>query len=468
METIFTENYLLESKSAQHLYHFYAKDLPIIDYHNHLSPKDIAENIKFKNLTEAWLGIGDHYKWRAMRTLGISEDYITGNQPDEEKFLAWAKCVPYTVRNPLFAWTHLELKNPFGIHEYLNEKTALSIYERANEKLQEDQFSTRGILENYHVKMACTTDDPIDDLQYHQKISKEGFTIKILPGFRPDKIFNIENKDAFISYLQQLELKSGVKISDFNTLLEALKQRVDYFHEAGCRIADHGIPSMPPVRAFKKSLEQEFKYFIQDKNIESFSHPEAFKGQILLELCKLYHQKGWVQQFHIGPMRNNNQRLFYKLGADAGFDSIGDELQAVKLSAFLNELDLTEQLTKTIIYNLNPSYNEVFAAMTGNFNDGNIRGKVQFGAAWWFMDTMDGMTRQLNALSNIGVISTFVGMLTDSRSFLSFPRHEYFRRLLCNMFGNEMEKGLLPKDEKWIGEIIKNICYDNAKSYFNY
>lgn len=468
METIFNENYLLENNFAQNLYHSYAKDLPIIDYHNHLPVKEIAENKQFSNLTEAWLKQGDHYKWRAMRALGITEDYITGSKSDQEKFLAWATCVPKTIRNPLFSWTHLELKKPFGIHEYLNEKNALTIYEKANELLLQEDFKVKGLLRKFNIEMACTTDNPTDNLKYHLQIQKEQFSSKILPGFRPDAVFNIEDKDYFLTYLETLEEASGVKIIDFESLLSALSQRIDYFHKAGCRIADHGLAKMPVVRKFSKELEDEFAKFINHKEQTVFSEPDAFKGQLLLELCKIYHQKEWVQQFHLGPLRNNNQRMNLQLGVDSGYDSIGDQLQAQNLAAFLSELDLTEQLTNTIIYNLNPSYNEVFASMAGNFNDGTTPGKVQFGAAWWFMDTQDGMTRQLNALSSIGIISTFVGMLTDSRSFLSFPRHEYFRRLLCNIFGKEMEQGILPQDEKWIGEIIQNLCYYNAKNYFNY
>ena len=464
--TFLTEDFLLLSAAAKKLYHDYAAALPIIDYHNHLPPNEISDNKKFANLTEIWLK-GDHYKWRAMRTLGVNEKYITGGATDEEKFLAWAKCVPQTVRNPLFHWTQMELKNPFAINDYLNAGTGNDIYSHCNELLAGDNFSTRRLLQHFKVEMACTTDDPCDDLSNHKKIAADNFSVKILPGFRPDKVLNIADRNLFIAYLQKLEAASSIKINTYTDLLEALQNRVDYFHETGGSIADHGLMQMPEQFTFSVALEKEFADFIQNKNAVPFSQPAIFAGTVLLALCKMYNDKGWVQQFHLGPLRNNNTRLFNQLGADTGFDSIGDHSQAKNLSAFLNELDKTSALTKTVIYNGNPADNEVFAAMCGNFNDGSIKGKVQYGSGWWFLDQKDGMEKQLNALSGIGLVSTFIGMLTDSRSFLSFPRHEYFRRILCNLFGDEMEKGLMPDDEKWIGRIIQDICYYNAKEYFN-
>ena len=466
-ETFFlTDNFLLQSDAAIKLYHDYAASLPIIDYHNHLPPNEIADNKQFKNITEVWLK-GDHYKWRAMRTLGVNEKFITGAASDEDKFKAWATCVPQTVRNPLFHWTHLELKNPFGINQYLNADTADGIYKRCNELLANDAFSARGLLQHFNVEMACTTDDPCDDLNHHKKIAADNFSVKVMPGFRPDKILNIANKESFIAYLQKLEVASGIDILDFESMLAAFQNRVNYFHANGCRIADHGLNVMPSFTDLKTEIKNEFRLFISKKDAAPFSHPENFAGAVLKELCKMYHQKGWVQQFHLGPLRNNNSRLFTKHGADSGFDSIGDQLQAQSLSAFLNELDKTNQLAKTVIYNINPAANEAFASMTGNFNDGSVKGKLQFGSGWWFLDQKDGMEKQLNALSGIGIVSTFIGMITDSRSFLSFPRHEYFRRILCNIFGDEMEKGLLPNDEKWMGKIVQDICYNNAKEYFN-
>jgi glucuronate isomerase len=462
-----TEDFLLFSETAKRLYHHHAAALPIIDYHNHLQPVEIAQNKKFSNLTEIWLK-GDHYKWRAMRTLGISEEYITGAASDKDKFLAWASCVPKTLRNPLFHWTHMELKKPFGIVAYLNESSANTIYSQCNNLLSQERFSTQGLLQQFNVEMVGTTDDPCDDLRYHQAIKQSHLSTKVLPSFRPDKALDIANKEQFLIYLRKLEMVTGSKITSIETLLTALQARVDYFHLAGCRLSDHGLSAMPSQYQLNSHLEQEFANFISNNTAAPFSQPEAFLGYVLLQLCNMYHTKGWVQQFHLGPIRNNNKRLLSKLGPDTGFDSIGDFQQVKNLSGFLDALDQKDALAKTIIYNSNPADNEVFAAMTGNFNDGSIIGKIQFGSGWWFMDQIDGMEKQLNALSNIGIISTFVGMLTDSRSFLSFPRHEYFRRILCNLFGNEMENGKLPNDEQWVGNIIKAICYHNAKSYFDF
>ena len=467
MKTAFiNDDFLLGNEKARILYHQYARDMPIIDYHNHLPPQEIADNKKFKNLTEIWLK-GDHYKWRAMRSFGVDERFITGDAGDEEKFLEWAKVVPYTVRNPLFHWTQLELHNPFGILDYLNEKSAPAIYRECNILLQKDKFSTRSLLQHFKVEMVGTTDDPCDDLAAHRQVAAEGFATRVLPSFRPDKVCMIHNKQAFIDYLRRLEKSSNIQIKDISSLLEALQQRINYFHDNGCRISDHGFQQLPSTFQLSASAEREFADFISSTDSKPFSEPEAFFGKILLELCRMYHAKGWVQQFHLGALRNNNSRMLRILGPDTGYDSIADSSQAASMSRFFDALDTTAQLTKTIIYNLNPADNEVFATMTGNFNDGIVKGKIQFGSGWWFLDQKDGMERQLNALSNIGLVSTFVGMLTDSRSFLSYSRHEYFRRILCNLFGSEMEKGELPDDEKWIGEIIQSICYYNAKEYFN-
>jgi glucuronate isomerase len=460
-----TDDFLLQSNTAKRLYHDYVKTLPIIDYHCHLPPDEIASNKQFANLTDIWLK-GDHYKWRAQRSLGVSEHYITGTATDEEKFHAWAKVVPQTVRNPLFHWTHMELKNVFGSTEYLNENTAASIYQSANELLKTEAFTTRGLLSKFKVEYVGTTDEPWDSLAYHQQLANESYGIKVLPSFRPDKILFIDKTADFFQYLSALETASGIKVTDIASLLSAIENRVDYFHANGCRISDHGFMQMPASLNFSWALETEFKSFLQNKT-QAFSDPVSFMGYVLLELSRMYHQRDWVQQFHLGPIRDNNTRLNKQLGANAGFDSIGDFPQALAMSMFFDRLDQTNQLAKTVIYNINPSENEVFASMLGNFNDGSIKGKMQFGSGWWFLDQKDGMEKQLNALSNIGLISTFIGMITDSRSFLSFPRHEYFRRILCNLIGDEMEKGLLPNDEKWMGDILKNISYYNAKSYFN-
>ena len=460
-KTIIHDDFLLQNEKAKILFHDYAKDMPVIDYHNHLPPDEIATNKKFENLTQIWLK-GDHYKWRAMRGLGVNEKFITGNTSDEEKFMAWASCFPETVRNPLFHWSQMELNFPFGINQYLNQNSASEIYANCNELLQEDHFSTQGILKQFNVKMVGTTDDPCDTLEFHRQLQNQNIGIKVLPSFRPDKAFNTADKNAFVAYLQKLETCCGVKINTLSDLLNALEIRLNYFHEQGCRVSDHGLFHMPLLFENTASLEEEFKIFIGDKNVLEFSQPERLMGVVLLHLCKLYHKKGWVQQFHLGPIRNNNSKLLNSIGADAGVDSIGDFSQAQALAKFLDALDKTDQLTKTILYNINPADNEVFAAMCWNFNDGKIKGKIQYGSGWWFLDQKDGIEKQLNALSNMGTISTFVGMITDSRSFLSYSRHEYFRRVLCNLLGHEMETGLIPDDEKWIGNMVKDICYNNA------
>jgi glucuronate isomerase len=362
----------------------------------------------------------------------------------------------------------MELNFPFGINEYLNETSAKFIYGNCNDLLQQDGFSTQGILKQFNVKMVGTTDDPCDNLEHHQQIQQHNIGIKVLPSFRPDKAFNISNKDTFMLYLTKLEEATGIKIKQLSDLLNALENRLDYFHENGCRISDHGLLHMPIQFENTVELETEFIHFIENKNINVFTSPDRFAGVVLLHLCKCYHKKGWVQQFHLGAIRNNNSRLLNSIGADAGVDSIGDYSQAQALSSFLDALDKSDELAKTILYNINPADNETFAAMCWNFNDGKTKGKIQYGSGWWFLDQKDGIEKQLNALSNMGVVSNFIGMITDSRSFLSFSRHDFFRRILCNLFGQEMENGLLPNDEVWIGEIIKDICYFNAKNYFNF
>lgn len=460
-----TDDFLLQGKAARRLYHEYVKGLPIIDYHCHLPTNEIAADKQFKNLTDIWLK-GDHYKWRAMRSLGVPEKMITGNVSDELKFQTWAKIVPQTVRNPLFHWSHMELKTVFGINEYLNEKSAASIYSSCNEVLQNKTHTTKAILKSFNVTYVGTTDEPWDSLQYHKQLAAENYSIRVSPSFRPDRILQIENKEAFLPYLQMLQASSSVMITDISSLLEALQNRVDFFHANNCRVSDHGLTQMPVDFLFSAELEKEFASFVTGKK-GSYSNPAAFMGYVLVELCKMYHAKDWVQQFHLGPIRNNNTRLNKKLGADSGFDSIGDFPQALQMSLFFDNLDQTDQLAKTVIYNINPSDNEVLASMLGNFNDGSTKGKMQFGSGWWFLDQKDGMEKQLNTLSNMGLISTFIGMITDSRSFLSYPRHEYFRRILCNLIGDEMDKGLLPNDEAWMGDVVKNIAYYNAKEYFN-
>lgn len=463
MSSFINDDFLLRNKFAKTLYHGYAAKMPIIDYHCHLSPHDIAVNQSFANLSAVWLA-GDHYKWRAMRTLGINEKFITGNGSDADKFDQWAFTVPYTMRNPLYHWTHLELKRYFGIDELLNSSTSKKVYETAGQQLKTSAFATRGLLERMNVETVCTTDDPIDNLEFHQQAKKENYKIGLFPAFRPDKSFAIEHPENYKSYIQKLEAASGVSIQSFNDLLSALEKRIDYFHANGGRLSDHGLEQL----YFEKGNPEEiFKKVMGGKPADA-SERASFKYHVLTALCKMYHQRGWVQQFHLGALRNTNERMLRQLGPDTGFDSIGDYSQATVLARFLNELDTTNQLAKTILYNLNPSDNEVMATMIGNFNDGSVKGKVQFGSAWWFLDQKDGMEKQINTLSNMGLLSCFIGMLTDSRSFLSFPRHEYFRRILCNLIGTDVENGELPADEKWLGQLVSDVCYNNAKNYFSF
>lgn len=466
MKSFLDQDFLLNTKTAQRLYHEYASELPIIDYHCHLPPDQIAEDVKFENLTRIWL-YGDHYKWRAMRANGVNEEYITGNKTDQEKFEKWAATVPYTLRNPLYHWTHLELQRYFGINELLSPATAQKIYADCNAKLQTPEFSVRGILKSKNVEVVCTTDDPLDNLAYHQQIKQDGFSVKVLPAFRPDKAMNADDLLALNAYIDQLEVVANVSVSNFDDYLKALKARHDYFAANGCQLSDHGLEQ---IYAEDYTDSEISAIFSKIRNKQALLPLEIlkFKSAMLVHFALWDHEKGWVQQFHLGALRNNNTRGLTNSGPDTGWDSIGDFTQGVALSRFLNKLDLNNQLAKTILYNLNPADNELMASMTGNFNDGSVAGKVQFGSAWWFLDQKDGMTKQLNALSNIGLISRMVGMLTDSRSFLSFPRHEYFRRLVCNLFAEDIENGELPNDMEWTGKIIQDICYYNAKNYFNF
>lgn len=461
---VFGESFLLESAKAENLYFGCAKEMPIIDYHNHLEPEVISNNQNFRSPTAIWLD-GDHYKWRAMRNFGIDEQFISGKSSDLEKFRKWSEVVPYTLRNPLFHWTHLELKNPFGIKEYLSPKNADSVYQQMNESLQTSDFLPQSIIQNFKVEALCTTDDPADDLAYHKALKNSRFKVQVLPAFRPDSYININNPEQYLSGIKKLENVCGISIESVSDLLNALQSRINYFAEVGAKVADHGFEYFPDTTKWDIELENEFSEFLKGNN-PTFSNPEALCGYLLKELCKMYAEKGWVQQFHVGATRNNNSLMLSKIGINAGYDAIGEQYFAQRLSMLLDELNSAGQLTKTIIYNLNPTFNEVLATLAGNFNEDGMKSKVQFGAAWWFLDQLDGMKKQMNTLSNIGLISTFVGMLTDSRSLLSFSRHDYFRRLLCNMFGSEMERGLLPNDEEWVGKIIQDICYHNTKNYF--
>lgn len=466
MKKFLDDNFLLQSPTAEVLYHQYARKQPIIDYHNHLSPQQIAENTQFDNITQVWL-YGDHYKWRAMRAHGIAEYYITGAATDKEKFMKWAETVPYTMRNPLYHWTHLELQRYFGIYELLSPATAERIYEETSAKLQLPAYRVQGLLEMMNVELVCTTDDPVDSLEYHQEFARQGSALKMVSAFRPDKAMNSDDVVAFKQYVAQLALVVGQPITDFSSYLAALKSRHDYFHEQGCRLSDHGLEQLYVATYTDEELELIFAKLL---NLQELTAQEQhiFKAAMLVHFGHWDHERGWVQQFHIGALRNNNTRKLTDLGPDTGWDSIGDFSQAEALAAFLNRLDKDNKLAKTIIYNLNPADNEVIATMVGNFNDGSTAGKVQFGAAWWFLDQKDGITRQLNILSTMGLISNSVGMLTDSRSFLSFPRHEYFRRILCNLFAEDIEEGELPDDIPWIGSLIEAISYGNAKRYFDF
>ncbi|MBL0744515.1 glucuronate isomerase [Chryseolinea lacunae] len=465
-KTFLGDDFLLETDVARYLYEQHAATKPIIDYHNHLSPKDIAENRRFNNLTEIWLE-GDHYKWRGMRTNGVAERYCTGNAAPFEKFMKWAETVPYTLRNPLFHWTHLELKNYFGITTLLDESSAHEIYETCTALLQQEDYSVQSLLTKMNVEVLCTTDDPIDSLEYHRQFASQRAGFRMFPTFRPDKSFGVENAVAYKKYIEQLAVAAGTSIVNFDDLLQALKNRVDYFHQLGCRVSDHGLEHL----YFHERGEQEapalFTKVMSGKTLDA-NEVLLFKSAVLVNLGKIYHSKGWVQQFHLGAMRNNNSRMLRELGPDTGFDSIGEYAQGKPMTRFFDHLDNTNQLAKTILYNLNPADNELFATMTGNFNDGTVPGKMQFGSGWWFLDQKDGMERQMNTLSNMGLLSRFVGMVTDSRSFLSFPRHEYFRRILCNLVGNDVEKGELPDDMRHLSRLISDISYGNAKQYFNF
>jgi len=459
------EDFLLDTKIAQILYHRFAKNMPVIDYHCHLPPDQIAGDLNFKNLTQAWLS-GDHYKWRAMRANGIPEAYITGTKSDYEKFEKWAETVPYTIRNPLYHWTHLELQRYFDIYDILSPSTSRKIYNECTEKLQTSQYSIRNLMRKMKVESVGTTDDPTDSLEFHLQLKNDGFEIKVLPSFRPDKAMNAENLKELNLYIRKVETVTGLSISSYEEYLSALKNRHDYFAQHGCSVSDHGLEKLYAEDFTDAEIEIIYQKIRSNELLET-KEILKFKSSMLFHFALWDHEKGWVQQFHIGALRNNNTRLLKDLGPDTGLDSIGDFEQGFSLSRFLNKLDTNNCLAKTIIYNVNPTDNELIASMIGNFNDGTVAGKIQFGSAWWFLDQKDGMTKQLNTLSNMGLLSRMVGMITDSRSFLSYPRHEYFRRILCNLIGTDVENGELPDDMDWLGKIVQDICYYNAKKYFN-
>ena len=466
MKAFLSEDFLLQTNTARTLYHDFAKSMPIFDYHCHLPVNEIAENKNFENLTQIWLK-GDHYKWRAMRANGIDERLITGDASDFEKFQAWAASVPKTLRNPLYHWTHLELKRYFGIDgKLLGPETAKEIYDTCSEMLQTESFSTRSILKRMNVKAVCTTDDPVDGLEHHLQMKKDpAFSVKVLPAFRPDKALGVESPGDFNRWVSQLEAAADMPIDDYDSFIEAIQRRHNFFHQAGCRISDHGIEH-PYAEDYRlKDVQDIFKRARQGERPE---HHEVLqhRSALLIELAKMDAEKGWTQQFHLGALRNTNSRAMHRLGPDTGYDTIGDFEMAKALAKFLDTLDQEGKLAKTILYVVNPRDNELIATMIGNFQGGSVPGKMQFGSAWWFNDQRDGMERQINALSYMGLLSLFVGMITDSRSFLSYPRHEYFRRVLCDLLGNDMENGELPNDMELIGNMVKDICFRNAVRYF--
>jgi len=468
MRSFIHDDFLLQTDAAKQLYHEHAAKQPIIDFHCHLNPEYIARDHSFDNLGQIWLE-GDHYKWRAMRTNGILEEYCTGKETsDWEKFEQWASTVPYTMRNPLYHWTHLELKSAFGVDKLLNPNTAKEIYDECTAKLRKPEYSARGLMKKFCVEVVCTTDDPIDNLEHHLALKEEGFEIKVLPTWRPDKAMAVEDPAAYRTYVEKLSAASGVTISRFSDLIEALRVRHDFFASVGCKLSDHGIEEFYAEPYTQTEIDRIFNKVYGGNELLK-EEVLKFKSAMLHEGAVMDWEKGWTQQFHYGAIRNNNTRLFNQVGPDTGFDSIGDFNVAKAMSRFFDQLDKENKLAKTIIYNLNPKDNDMVATMIGNFQDGSVAGKMQFGSGWWFLDQKTGMEAQMNSLSNLGLLSRFVGMLTDSRSFLSYPRHEYFRRILCNLVGNDVEQGLLPASEMpFLGEMIENISYKNAKRYFDF
>ena len=465
-EKFLSEDFLLQTKTARTLYHEHAAKMPIYDYHCHLPAEKIAADACFDNLTQAWLA-GDHYKWRAMRANGIAERYITGKASDYEKFEKWAQTVPYCLGNPLYHWTHLELKNPFDIkNKLLGPDTAKEIYRHASEMLRTPQFSVRNIMRKMNVKLVCTTEDPLDSLEHHKKIHDDGFEIKVHAAFRPDKAMAVEDLPALNAFIEKLGSAADIEITDYHSYIEALRIRHDYFHVNGCRLSDHGLDTAYAEDYTETEINSIFDKIIRGKDLAP-SEQLKFKSAMMFEFALMDYEAGWVQQLHIGAMRNNSTRMFKALGPDIGCDSIDDRQVARPLSRFLDRLDANNELPKTILYNLNPRDNALFATMIGNFQDGSTPGKMQYGSAWWFLDQKDGMEEQMRVLSNMGLLSRFIGMLTDSRSFLSYPRHEYFRRILCNMLGGDVEAGFLPNDMPLLGKMVEDICFDNARNYFS-
>ena len=463
MKPFMNEDFLLTTPTAKHLYHDFAKDMPIFDYHCHLNPREIAEDVQFRNVGYLFLG-GDHYKWRGMSACGVDDKYIRGDGSDYEKFCAYARIMPRLLGNPLYHWTHLELQRVFGIYEPLSEKTADMIWEKANAMLATPEFSARNIIKKFGVKLVCTTDDPIDDLRYHRQIAESGYEVKVLPAFRPDKAVNAE-RAGFAEYIAKLSEVSGVKIETVDDVIAALDNRVQFFHDNGARVSDHGLDTLPYVDPDMEKANCALKAGMAGKPVcpECLEH---YRTALLIALGEMYHRRGWVQQYHMNALRNNNAPMFEKYGPDTGFDSIRDQKIAAKLSGLLGAQEKKGVLPKTILYSLNATDNYVIAAMAGNFQSSECPGKIQFGSAWWFNDQREGMVDQIKTLASVGVLSAFVGMLTDSRSFVSYPRHEYFRRILCEVIGTWVENGEYPNDDEALESIVKGICYENAVKYF--
>ncbi|MCP4452874.1 MAG: glucuronate isomerase [Planctomycetes bacterium] len=459
-----SDDFLLQSDAASTLYHEYAKVMPIYDYHCHLPVADIANNTQFDNISQVWL-YGDHYKWRAMRTNGVDERLCTGQGSDWDKFEAWAATVPYCMRNPLYHWTHLELKRYFGITDLLSPKTAKAIYDGCNDKLNTPEYSVHGLMRSMNVKLTCTTEDPLDSLDHHAALAQSDFDIAVHTAWRPDKGMAAEDVASLNAWMDRLAELTDTDIADFASYLDALRVRHTYFHDHGCRLSDHGLETAHAADYTQTQVDTLFAQIRSGQPLNP-GDQEMFKSAMMVEFALMDADRGWVQQLHMGALRNNNTRLFKQVGPDSGFDSIGDFDVARKLSRFLDRLDQTNQLPKTILYNLNPGDNHLLATMIGNFQDGSVAGKMQLGSGWWFLDQKDGMESQMRILSSLGLLSRFVGMLTDSRSFLSYPRHEYFRRILCNLIGQDVEHGELPHDMPWLGQMVQDICFNNAKAYF--
>lgn len=468
MKEFINEDFLLQNETAKKLYHDHAEHLPIIDYHCHLNPDFILADRKFDNLGQLWLE-GDHYKWRAMRTNGVHERFCTGKDTtDREKFDKWAETVPYTMRNPLYAWTHMELKRVFGVNKILKPATAASIYEECTAMLQTPEFSARGLIKKFKVKILCTTDDPVDTLASHIALKNEGFEVRVLPTWRPDRAMEVEDPEKYKKYINKLSEVSGIEVKSFSSLLEALRKRQDFFDNSGCRLSDHGIEEFYADDYTEKEIDAIFKKVTMGRVLAA-EEISKFKSAMLYEFAIMDWEKGWTQQFHYGAVRDCNSRLFGSLGPNTGFDCIGDFTVAKTLSRFLDSLDVEGKLAKTIIYNLNPRDNDLIVTMAGNYQDGSVPGKIQFGSGWWFLDQELGIINQLNSLSLLGLLSRFVGMLTDSRSFISYPRHEYFRRILCNLIGEDVEKGKLPESEMdFISKMVQDVSFNNANTYFGF